>query len=154
MKGKQWARLIVISLSVAAASILISILFSNLFYEYGVPLISPEEYPLTGIEQDYPIITLVIINVLPIFEEWIFRGIIIDEVIRRRRSRLLAVTVSALVFAFFHLSNPGTYLGFAISLIPASLLLGACYLYTGLGGAILAHDSYNTILLVIGLIWR
>lgn len=150
MRRRQWVRLFAISLLVAAASILLSTLFSNLFYDYGVPMISPEEYPLTGITQDYPIVTLLIINVLPIFEEWVFRGIVIDEMIRWRHSRLLAVTVSAIAFAFFHLSNPGTYPAFALSLIPASLLLGACYLYTGLGGAILAHDAYNTILLLIG----
>lgn len=154
MSRKQWARLIAVSLLVAAASIMLSTLFSNLFYDYGMPMISPEEYPFTGIEQDYPLVTLAIVNVLPIFEEWIFRGIIIDEMIRWRRSKLLAVTVSALIFAFFHLSNPGTYAAFALSLIPASLLLGACYLYTGLGGAILAHDSYNTFLLLIGITMR
>ncbi len=150
----QWARLIAISLAVAAGMLLLSTAVGTLLQQAAVPVVSPDDYPFTSIEQTQPWLVLVMVNVLPIFEEWVFRGVIIDEVVRRRRSKLLAVVVSALLFAAFHLSNPGTYPAIIISMLPASLLLGACYLRTGLGGAILAHDAYNTFLVIAGLLLR
>ena len=152
MKRRHWVRLLTIALWVAAASFIASALMGELLVRAEVPVVSPEEYPFTMIERDYPLLVLVAVNVLPIFEEWVFRGIIMDEIIRWRKSKLLAVVASAIIFSSFHLSNPGTYPAFAISLIPASLLLGVCYLYTGLSGSIIAHDLYNTFLVVIGVL--
>ncbi len=77
-----------------------------------------------------------------------------DEIIRWKGSRLLAVVVSTIIFSLFHLFNPGTYPGVVLSLIPVSLLLGACYLYAGLGGSIVAHNIYNTFLVIIGVMLR
>lgn len=154
MKRKHWVRLFTIAILVAAASLVVSTLIGELLVKAEIPMISPEEYPFTSIERDYPLLVLVTVNILPIFEEWVFRGIIMDEMIRWRKSRLLAVVASALIFSAFHLSNPGTYPAFVVSVIPASLFLGVCYLYTGLGGSIVAHDLYNTILVIIGVMMR
>ena len=154
MKRKHWVRLITIALWVTAASLIISNAVGTLLKRAEVPMYSPEEYPFTAIERDYPWLVLVAVNLLPVFEEWIFRGVILDEILRWRRSKLLAVVSSAILFALFHLSNPGTYLAFALPLIPAGLLLGVCYLKTGLGGAIIAHNSYNSFLVVIGVLTR
>lgn len=151
MGRKQWIRLFAIALSVTAVSLILSTIVGAALQQAGVQVVSPEEYPFTSIERDQPLIVLAAVNILPIFEEWVFRGVIIDEVIRRRKSKLLAVAFSAVLFAAFHLSNPGTYPAIIISMLPASLLLGACYLYTGLGGAILAHNAYNTLLVFVGL---
>lgn len=154
MKRRDWVRLVTIALWVAAASLVISSLIGELLLRANVPTYSPEEFPFTSIERDYPWLLLIAVNVLPIFEEWVFRAIIIDELVRWRHSKLLAVVVSTVIFALFHLSNPGTYLAYVIPLIPAGLLLGACYLKTGLGGAIVAHNSYNTFLVIIGVLMR
>lgn len=151
MGRKQWIRLFAIALSVTAVSLILSTIVGAALQQAGVQVVSPEEYPFTSIERDQPLLVLAAVNILPIFEEWVFRGVIIDEVIRRRKSKLLAVAFSAVLFAAFHLSNPGTYPAIIISMLPASLLLGACYLYTGLGGAILAHNAYNTLLVFVGL---
>ncbi len=152
MGRRQWVRLIVIALSVTAASLLASMAVGTALLQAEVQVVVPGEYPFTSLEQEQPLLVLAAVNILPIFEEWVFRGVIIDEVVRRRKSRLLAVAVSALLFAAFHLSNPGTYPAIIISMLPASLLLGACYLYTGLGGAILAHNAYNTFLVFMNFI--
>ncbi len=151
MKLKDWARLISISSGVVIASLAISIFVGEFFRVADIPLVSPEEYPFTAFERDYPLLTLAAVNILPIFEEWIFRGIIMDETVRWRRSKLLAVIVSAVAFSVFHLSNPGTYPAFAASIMPASLLLSACYLFTGLGGVIIAHNAYNTVLVLMSV---
>jgi len=151
MGRSQWTRLFVIALSVTAASLIASMAVGTALQQAEVQVVSPEEYPFTSLERDQPLLILAAVNILPIFEEWVFRGVIIDEVVRRRKSKLLAVMVSALLFATFHLSNPGTYPAIIISMLPASLLLGACYLYTGLGGAILAHNAYNTFLVFASL---
>lgn len=154
MKRRDWVRLITIALWVAAASLLISAVIGELLRQAEIPTYSPEEFPFTAIERDYPWLVLMAVNLLPIFEEWVFRGILIDEFVRWRGSKLLAVALSTIIFALFHLSNPGTYLGYVIPLIPAGLLLGFCYLKTGLGGAIIAHNSYNTFLVIIGVLMR
>lgn len=151
MKRRHWVRLLTIALWVTVASIVVTGLVGTLFQQVHL---DPGENPLAVYVQDYPWLILVVVNVLPIFEEWIFRGIIIDEMVRWRRSKLLAVVVSALIFAGFHLSNPGTYPAYALLLIPAGLLLGACYLKTGLAGSIIAHNSYNTFLVIISVLMR
>lgn len=120
--------------------------------EANVPVVNPEEYPFVGLEERYPWVLLLIVNILPIFEEWIFRGILIDEFITWKRSRLGAVLFSSLLFSIFHLSNPGTYPAFALAIFPTSLLLGVCYLRAGLGGAVLAHNLYNSCLVLFGML--
>jgi len=152
MKLKDWAKLITIALAVAAVSVVISSAIDASLQRAEIPTYSPQEFPFTAIQRDYPWLLLVLVNVLPIFEEWIFRGIFIDEIVRWRHSKLLAVVLSTIIFAVFHLSNPGTYPAYVLPLIPGGLLLGVCYLYTGLGGAIIAHNLYNTFLVIIGVL--
>jgi membrane protease YdiL (CAAX protease family) len=153
MEFRDWARLIAIALGVTAVSIVLSGEVGMLLTRADIPTYNPDEFPITVVQRGFPWLALILVNVLPIFEEWIFRGILIDEIVRWRGSKLLAVAVSTVVFAVFHLSNPGTYPAYVLPLIPGGLLLGVCYLYTGLGGAILAHNLYNTYtyLAIIGV---
>ncbi|MBC7219144.1 MAG: CPBP family intramembrane metalloprotease [Hadesarchaea archaeon] len=149
---RRWLAVLAVALSVAFLSLILSTMVGSILLQSGIETVSPEEYPFVSLERDYPWLTLLLVNILPVFEEWIFRGVIMDEVIRWRRSKALAVLVSAILFSAFHLSNPGTYPAIVVSMLPASLLLSICYLYTGLGGAILAHDFYNTVLVAIGFL--
>ncbi len=151
MRRKEWVRLISIALWFTVATLVVAIIAGVVLSEAGVELYSEEEYPFTALEEQYPLLLLVVVNVLPIFEEWIFRGILLEEVARRARSKWLGVGISTLVFAAFHLSNPGTYPAVMIPLIGAGLLLGACYLISGLAGAIITHNAYNTILVILRL---
>ena len=154
MKWKDWVRLICVGVVAGAVSIVISEEIGLLLRQANVQVYSPSEYPITSIPIEHPEVSplfLVLVNVLPILEEWIFRGILIDEIVRWRHSKLLAVGLSTIIFAVFHLSNPGTYLAFVLPLIPGALLLGVCYIYTGLGGAILAHNLYNTYIFLVSI---
>lgn len=151
MRRKEWVRLISIALWFTVATLVVAIIAGVVLSEAGVELYSEEEYPFTALEKQYPLVLLLVVNVLPIFEEWIFRGIILEEVARRARSKWLGVGISTLVFAAFHLSNPGTYPAVTIPLIGAGLLLGACYLMSGLAGAIITHNAYNSILVILRL---
>ena len=154
MKRRQWVRLLTIALWVVAISLIVTDIITIFFTQAGAPLVNPEEYPFTQVQQDYPWLVLIIANVLPIFEEWVFRGILMDEIIRWKHSKALAVGLSSLLFAAFHLSNPGTYLPFVLTLIPSSILLGLCYLKVGLGGSIVAHNAYNSFLVIVDAISR
>lgn len=151
MRRKEWVRLISIALWFTVATLFVAIIAGVVLSEAGVELYSEEEYPFTALEEQYPLLLLVVVNVLPIFEEWIFRGILLEEVARRARSKWLGVGISTLVFAAFHLSNPGTYPAVMIPLIGAGFLLGACYLISGLAGAIITHNAYNSILVILRL---
>ncbi len=151
MGRHEWFRLIAIALAFTATSLAFVTIASTVLQGAGVPLYSEEEYPFTAIQKEYPLLLLLVVNVLPIFEEWIFRGILLEEISLRSRSKLVGVLLSSLIFAAFHLSNPGTYPAFAVPLIGAGLLLGACYLISGLAGAIIAHNAYNSILVLLGI---
>ncbi len=151
MRRREWVRLLSVALAFTAASLVVATVVGEALQKAEVELYSREEYPFTALQERYPLVLLVAVNVLPIFEEWIFRGILLEEIARRSRSRLLGVILSSLIFAVFHLSNPGTYPAFAVPLIGAGFLMGACYLLSGLAGAIIAHNAYNSILVIIGL---
>lgn len=151
MRRKEWVRLISIALWFTVATLVVASIAGVVLSEAGVELYSEEEYPFTALEKQYPLLLLVVVNVLPIFEEWIFRGILLEEVARRSRSKWLGVGISTIIFAAFHLSNPGTYPAVAIPLLGAGVLLGACYLVSGLAGAIITHNAYNTILVILRL---
>ena len=151
MRRREWIRLVSIALAFTAATLVIATIVGQVLHGAGVQLYSREEYPFTALEQ-YPLLLLALVNVLPIFEEWIFRGILLEEVARRTHSRWWGVVISAIIFAAFHLSNPGTYPAFAIPLVGAGLLLGVCYLRSGLAGAIITHNAYNSILVILPLL--
>jgi membrane protease YdiL (CAAX protease family) len=150
MGAREWAELIALSITVALVSLLISLKIGEAMLSAGIEMYSPEEFPFVGL-MNYPVIMLLAVNLLPVFEEWIFRGIVIDELRRSTGSTALAVTASTLSFAVFHLTNPGTYIWYAIPLIPCGILLSLLYLRVGLGGAILAHSAYNTLLFLLSL---
>jgi hypothetical protein len=148
MRRQEWLRLISIAFIFTAATLVMATVVGGVLRGAGVELYSREEYPFTALQEQYPLLLLVVVNVLPIFEEWIFRGILLEEVAQRTRSKWIGVVVSTFLFAAFHLSNPGTYLAFAVPLLGAGLLLGACYLVSGLAGVIITHNAYNSILVV------
>lgn len=150
MGTKGLAGLIAISLAIAAFSILLSLSIGNFLIGLGLEMYSPEEFPLIKL-MDYPAVMLLALNLLPVVEEWIFRGIVMDEVRRVSGSTALAVIISTIGFAAFHLSNPGVYLPYLIPLIPCSVLLCLWYLRAGLGGAIVAHCAYNTLLYILSV---
>lgn len=149
MRKQESIRLISIALAFTAAALVVAIIVGNILHGAGLELYSEEEYPFTALQQQYPLLLLVVVNLLPIFEEWIFRGILLEEAARRTRSKWIGVAVSTLIFAIFHLSNPGTYPAFVIPLLGAGLLLGICYLVSGLAGAIITHNAYNSILVLL-----
>lgn len=148
MQRRESIRLISIALVFTAAALVVAITVGSI---PGLELYSKEEYPFTVLQEQYPLLLLIVVNVLPIFEEWIFRGILLEEVARRTRSKWIGVIVSTLIFAAFHLSNPGTYLAFVLPMLGAGLLLGACYLVSGLAGAIITHNLYNSISVILTL---
>lgn len=112
-------------------------------------LYSQEEYIFVKLAEISLPLLFITVTVLPIFEEWIFRGILLEEAARRTRSRLAGLVISALIFAVFHLSNPGMYPASIIPMTVGGLILGTCYLLGGLGSAIVCHSLYNAMLVVI-----
>lgn len=150
MRQRDWSRLFAIALAFTTLSLISALAIGWLIQDrIGWELYSEEEFIFTRETIPIPLL-FVVANFLPIFEEWVFRGILLEEVARRARSQWLGVMISALVFAFFHLSNPGTYPAYVIPLVAGGVLLGACYLRVGLGGAIISHCAYNSILLLMG----
>jgi membrane protease YdiL (CAAX protease family) len=151
MGRREWIRVLNFGLWAAALSLVAVTGVRILLTEAAVPILDPKEYPFTVLREEYPLVLLVVVNILPIFEEWIFRGILIDEYYVRRKSWTGAIVFSSLLFSIFHLSNPGTYPAFALAIFPSALFLGVCYIKVGLGGAVLAHNVYNSFLVITGI---
>ena len=147
MKRRDWLALLGISLVLALVTYYVIEYFS-IAIERVWALYSPQEYVFQAIEESYPILLAIIVLTVPIFEEWIFRGILLNEFSRYLRSRSIGVALSALLFALFHLSNPGTYPAAVLPLFLGGILFGICYLRVGLGGAIICHSTYNLIILL------
>ena len=145
MSGRDWLKLSGAVLLFSVLGLVVARSIGGIVYWLGWETYSPAEYPLEKLREiSFPLL-LFTVNVLPVFEEWIFRGILLEEIARRGRSRLLGVFLSTLAFAVFHLSNPGTYPAFIFPAFAAGLVYSACYLSSGLPGAIGAHCLYNSI---------
>jgi membrane protease YdiL (CAAX protease family) len=110
-----------------------------------------EEYPLT-LEKIPALILFPLVNLFAFLEEWLFRGILLEEFSISLRSRVGGLVASSLVFGIFHLSNPGIYLALVLPLTLAGLFLGVVYLFRGLTCSILTHCFYNSLVLTIQLI--
>ena len=147
MKREDWLKLLAVSLALTFICFyLIGYLSTAMERLWGPEaLYSSEEYIFAKIPD---VALLVIAITVPVFEEWVFRGILQEEISCRLRSRLFGIILSALLFAFFHLSNPGTYLAATLPLFLGGLLFGVCYLHAGLAGAVICHSTYNLLLLL------
>ncbi len=77
-------------------------------------------------------------------EELVFRGYILSNLLKSFPNKYIALAISALLFACFHISNPGIHtLAFA-NLFLAGLLLGINYIYTkNLWFSFVFHLSWN-----------
>ncbi len=106
------------------------------------PLFSDENIFTEMAQFSFPLF-LLSIALIPIFEEWIFRAILLEEISDWSRSRLLGLISSSLLFAIFHLTNPGTYVPALLFYFVGGLLIGVVYLYGGLALAVFTHIIYN-----------
>lgn len=76
----------------------------------------------------------------PVFEEFIFRGLILESLLRRHR-RLFSVIVSSIVFALVHFQPSVMFTAFV-----SGLVLGTIYLHTNsIFSTIILHSINNAI---------
>ena len=113
----------------------------------GVRLVDPEQHPITQVARVswYLLVGLMVLAV--VFEEWLFRGILLERL--RRFGRFPAVMLSAFAFGLFHLLNTGTFFYAFIPPTVAGLVLGCAYLAGGLKVSALAHMGYNGVLFLV-----
>lgn len=124
------------------------------------PLVNPGVHPVYQVASVSPFLIMAISAFAVIFEEWIFRGIVLKKLARRfvsdvnsrwgKRVRVLCVlSVSSLLFGLFHLISQGTYFYAFVPPTVAGWFLGAAYLHGGLKVATPAHIGYNWIRLIL-----
>ncbi len=89
-------------------------------------------------------ISIGLLIIIALSEELVFRGYILDNLLDTFNNKWIALAVSALLFASFHITNPGmNSLAFA-NLFLAGLLLGINYIHTrNLWFSFLFHFSWN-----------
>ncbi|MFW6026670.1 MAG: CPBP family intramembrane glutamic endopeptidase [Candidatus Woesearchaeota archaeon] len=86
---------------------------------------------------------IIILTVTPIFEEWLFRGIILTEIKEKTNSKILGIILSSGLFSLIHITNPGIFPPILIVYFIGGLFLGIFYTFFGLNVVIIAHIIYN-----------
>jgi membrane protease YdiL (CAAX protease family) len=89
-------------------------------------------------------ISLGLLLLIAFSEELVFRGYVLGNLLETFSNKWVALAISAILFAIFHITNPGMHsLAFA-NLFLAGLLLGLNYIYTrNLWFSMLFHFSWN-----------
>lgn len=150
IRSSSRGRLIrIVSLSIVFAGLMffLSLITTEYVSAMWGPILS-EENIFVEIESWSLVIFVTSIVFLPILEEWLFRGVILEEIAQMSSSQWIALGSSSLLFALFHLSNPGTNLVAVIPYTVGGLVLGVGYLIGGLSVAVLGHILYNLILVL------
>jgi len=90
------------------------------------------------------VISLGLLVLIAFSEELVFRGYILNNLLDTFRNKWIALAISAVLFAAFHVTNPGiNSLAFA-NLFLAGCLLGMNYIYTkNLWYSLCLHLSWN-----------
>ncbi len=146
--GRKWLFLISISIIIGISSRFlvreIYIIVENLWQS---PMAKDNIFSMIPLP-----ILIISITIIPIFEEWIFRGVLLEEISKISDSKLFGLLLSSLLFASFHFSNPGTHISALIPYFIAGLFLGGSYIIGGLAMATLSHIFYNIFPFLIALI--
>lgn len=143
LKKEDWIKLILFSLLFGILSNIIIGQLQNIIIPTFGEVITPGENVFYEMAKLWIPLLVLTITILPIFEEWIFRGIILEEVSQKSKSKILGVVVSAGLFAILHLTNPGTQLPSLIIYFIGGAILGATYIVGGLKMAVFTHIFYN-----------
>ncbi len=91
------------------------------------------------------VLVFVAVVVAPVFEEVLFRGLLVESL--RSRGRTSAILAAAVAFAFWHL-NPGALQYYVI----VGFLLGYLYWRFGLAGSISTHAVFNGMLTIAAVL--
>jgi len=149
MSRRKWLSLAFYSTVFIGISLLVIPLVANfLVSTVGQPLTDPREHPVTITAATSIPLAFFLMGTLPIFEEWIWRGILLER-LRRRRPIIIAILLSTLGFGFCHLLNSGTYFWAFVPPVVAGFIFSMAYLKGGLKCAIISHSGYNLIALAL-----
>ena len=89
-------------------------------------------------------VSLGLVALIAFSEELVFRGYILNNLLDSFPNKWIALGISALLFAVFHITNPGIDFVAFINLCLAGLLLGINYIYTkNLWYSVLLHLGWN-----------
>jgi len=105
-------------------------------------------------QQGFPRVMLALIAVVlaPPLEEFVFRGVLLEGVLRRS-GRFAAVVVTAVLFAAVHVPDMWGYWPGILTILLGGTLLAALRLRTGsLVAPVIGHASYNAALVVLAAI--
>lgn len=111
------------------------------------PLIDPEVHHVAQAVRTFPIALMLMMPVLAIGEEWMFRHVLFKRLICKGMG--VAVLVSATTFALFHLLNTGAYAGAFVPPFAAGIVLAFAYRVGGFSMSALTHILYNEVILLI-----
>ena len=89
-------------------------------------------------------VSLGLMALIAFSEELVFRGYVLDNLMRSFRNKWIALVISSVLFASFHFTSPEIYPLAFVNLFLAGMLLGVNYLYTrNLWFSFFFHLSWN-----------
>jgi len=129
-------------ISVALIVIAFRIIYDNSLYYWVNKIPMPDFIMQAFNEMSIEPITMIlsVVIIAPIYEEVIFRGILLKGMARRMNPKL-ALVVSALFFAVLHLNIPQGINAFLLGLVIGAIYLGTGSIYL----SILAHLVNNSV---------
>lgn len=119
--------------------------------ETGGEVMAESNYATQTMDFSITIFILAIV-LLPIFEEFGFRHVLLNE-IKRRSNKWVGLLGSSFFFAAAHMTNPGVFLGALPVFFVGGLFYGLTYMLYSLRWAIYVHIGANLFpYLVIGVL--
>ena len=109
----------------------------------GAPIVDPEDNAIKDIADMSPLLLLFLLASLPLAEEWLFRAVLLDRLMREW-SIVGGLVVSSVLFGVFHYAGNSGYSVYA-SVAPtcAGVVLGIVYWKMGLRWCCAVHIFYN-----------
>lgn len=149
MSRGEWAKFIAIGFIVLVVAFFARGLVSDAVREHVGQTVNLEDNAVQNIATISPWLLLIMAGTLPVFEEWLFRGVILSEIRRVGKSTASALFLSSLMFGSFHLINTGFYPPGIIPMAVVGVLFGVAFLAGGLKSSILSHSGLNIIAVLI-----
>ncbi|MEL7123496.1 MAG: type II CAAX endopeptidase family protein [Bacteroidota bacterium] len=114
--------------------------------QYGFSHSITQEYLNPVFDYNKLLILIYTVLLVPIFEETIFRGYLLNKLLKVDLTKFTAITISCILFGLIHYELKQIIITFFLGVFCSS-----AYLKKGLIGSVIFHSSYNFIWFILDI---